>query len=330
MRTRNAFLAAASCAAAGLALAVPSAIAEDAPAVHKFKFTYEAKIPKPASGKHLEAWIPLPLEDDLQKVEDLKVSASVGGKDVAPEQTKEDQYGNRMVHVAVDEPAGDLAVKWTATVTRTEDRGQGKGPMNDRFKQPDKLVPLTGKASELAKSLGVESGDDIRVRAKKIYDNVLSTMVYDKKEPGFGRGDFDRACAVGKGNCTDFHAKFIGIGRAAGIPVRFTMGIPITAEKNGEPKGYHCWAHFHDGSTWIPVDISEAQKVNAKDPAKAQWFFGHIDPDRVALSVGRDVNLAPKQKEDALLFFVYPYAEVDGKKVDLAPDTRSFAWEAPQ
>jgi transglutaminase-like putative cysteine protease len=296
-----------------------------------FKFKYEVKIAKPADGsKHLDAWIPLPLEDDLQKVADLKTSAVSGlGGDLKGEITKDEQYGNAMLHAGVDDPKSDLVLSWTATITRTEDRGQGKGPMNDRFTQPDNLVPLTGKATEIAKKLGVDAAGDVRERSKKIYDNVLSTMVYDKKTAGFGRGDFDRACAVGKGNCTDFHAKFTGIGRAAGIPVRFTMGIPLKTDPKGTAGGYHCWAHFFDGTTWIPVDISEAQKINEKDPAKAQWFFGHLDPDRVALTVGRDLNLVPKQQGAPLLFFAYPYVEVDGKTTDVPAESRTFSWDAP-
>lgn len=108
--------------------------------------------------------------------------------------------------------------------------------------------------------------------------------------------------------------------------VQFTMGIPMTPE--AKAGGYHCWAHFYDGTSWIPVDISEAQKVVAKDPAKAEWFFGHLDADRISLTVGRDLTLSPKQKGDPLLFFAYPYVEVDGKVGADVKDKRSFTWEA--
>ena len=315
-----------------LALVPAPAGAEDAaPPTRKFAFTYQVKVPAPAAGaKHLDVWIPLPLEDELQKVEGLQVTSKVGDAAVTTETTSDPTYGNKMVHVGVDAPKAETTVSWTATITRTEDRGQGTGPMHERFKQPDKLVPLDGKATTLAKELGVDKPEAaVGERAKKVYDEVLSTMVYDKQTPGWGKGDFDRACDVGKGNCTDFHAKFLGIARAGGIPARFTMGIPLSAKPADKAGGYHCWAHFWDGSHWIPVDISEAQKINAKDPAKAQWFFGHLDPDRVALTIGRDITLAPKQAGDPLLFFAYPYAEVDGKPVEWPKDNshRLFSWE---
>ncbi len=307
----------------------PAAAPAAAVASRTFRFEYRVKVAAPEGAKRVEAWVPLPIEDDLQSVADLAVATTLAGAAVPHEVAKEDVYGDRMLHVALVEPKGEVAVSWTATVTRKADVGQGTGPVLDRFKEADALVPIEGKASELAKSLlADEAGDPVAVRAKRVYDHVLSTMTYDKEAPGWGKGDFLRACEVGKGNCTDFHAKFTGITRAAGIPVRFTMGIPLSTESKGAPQGYHCWAHFFDGKTWIPVDVSEAQKVAATDPAKAQWFFGHLDPDRVALSVGRDLVLAPKQAGPPLLFFAYPYVEADGKPVDVPKENRSFAYES--
>jgi len=313
-------------AAAALLMASRLASSDEAPAApakRTFKFTYAVKIPAPAEGSRvLEAWIPVPQSDDLQNVSDLKVQASV------PHTVEsESEYGNKMIHVKVENPKAGVDISWSAVIERAADVGQGKGAVHARFTQPDKLVPLEGKATQMAAELGVKTGGTVRERAKKIYDNVLHTMFYDKVAEGWGKGDFDRACTVGKGNCTDFHAKFIGIGRAAGIPVRFTMGVPLSTDAKGLAGGYHCWAHFYDGASWIPVDISEAQKLLEKDPAKAEWFFGNLDPDRVTLSVGRDVNLAPKQQGSALLFFIYPYVEVDAKKVDVPKEARTFAFE---
>ncbi len=323
---------------AGVVASAPRARAEDKPAApvaaaakRVFSFTYTVTIPKPAAGaKKLDAWVPTPIEDGLQKVEGLTVTAKVDGKDVKFEQTKDAEYGNSMVHVGIDAPTADLVISWSATITRTLDEGQGTGPLNPRFTQADNLVPLDGKAAALAKELGADAKDaDVLARAKKIYDNVLTSMQYDKVAPGWGKGDFDRACEVGKGNCTDFHAKFTGVARAGGIPVRFTMGMSLSEKAKDSGKGYHCWAHWYDGKNWKPVDISEAQKLVGKDDAKAAWFFGHLDTDRIALSVGRDLTLAPKQAGKPLLFFVHPYVEVDGVATPdpKAADNRLFSWE---
>jgi len=48
------------------------------------------------------------------------------------------------------------------------------------------------------------------------------------------------------------------------------------------------------------------------------------DEDRVEFSVGRDLVLNPRQTGEPLNFFVYPYAEADGKPI--TPIERSFAY----
>ena len=68
------------------------------------------------------------------------------------------------------------------------------------------------------------------------------------------------------------------------------------------------------------MDISEADKVAVSDPAKAEWFFGHLDPHRVSISYGRDIILSPAQKGPALNYFIFPYAEADGVEVPLSKD----------
>ncbi|MBI3950211.1 MAG: transglutaminase domain-containing protein, partial [Acidobacteria bacterium] len=131
---------------------------------------------------------------------------------------------------------------------------------------------------------------------------------------GWGRGDIYYACDVKRGNCTDFHAVFIGFCRAVGIPARFAIGFPLPeGNREGQIAGYHCWAEFYlKGYGWVPVDTSEA----SKNPAKKDYFFGAHDENRVQFSIGRDIVLNPRQSGEPINFFVYPYVEVDGKPLN--------------
>ncbi len=63
------------------------------------------------------------------------------------------------------------------------------------------------------------------------------------------------------------------------------------------------------GRGWVPVDSSEA----SKNPAKRDYFFGRHDENRLEFSRGRHRTLAPAQQGPPLNFFVYKYAEVDGR-----------------
>jgi len=165
----------------------------------------------------------------------------------------------------------DVMVHFTATrlehkvdlvsVSSTATSNTAADPLLQRYLEPDKLVPLNGVIAELAREHTARNTSDI-VKARHIYDYVVSTMHYDKSGEGWGRGDAVWACTSKRGNCTDFHSLFIGMMRASGIPARFEIGFPLPdAKAAGEIPGYHCWAEFYvNGIGWIPVDASEGSK----------------------------------------------------------------------
>ena len=178
------------------------------------------------------------------------------------------------------------------------------------YLKPEPLVPLDGPVRSLA--LEATRGLDTDAeKAKAIYEKVVGLMKYDKSGTGWGRGDALFACDAKRGNCTDFHALVIGMARSAGIPARFAIGLPLPHERGtGVIPGYHCWAELYvRGRGWVPVDASEA----AKDPTRRSYFFGHHDEDRLEFTRGRHLNLNPAQTGPPLNFFVYPYAELDGR-----------------
>jgi len=56
------------------------------------------------------------------------------------------------------------------------------------------------------------------------------------------------------------------------------------------------------------------QSIEAwKHPDKKDYFFGAHDDNRLQFTVGRDIRLDPPQQGDPLNYFIYPYAEQDGK-----------------
>jgi len=192
------------------------------------------------------------------------------------------------------------------------------------YLQPSALVQPDARLRELATSLAAGKTSTL-ARGRAFYDHVLEAMTYDKTGVGWGRGDALYACEAGRGNCTDFHAYFMALCLAAGIPSRFQIGLFGPYEPQpGEPlelQGYHCWAEFHvPGHGWVPVDISEADK----HPELTEACFGGHTPNRVTLSEGRDLTLEPAQAAGPLNYFIDPYVEIDG-----APHTgvrRAVTW----
>jgi transglutaminase-like putative cysteine protease len=299
------------------------------PRTRSFEFEYRADIKEfPAGTKQLDLWLPVPRDDAYQKIEALTVDSSHPYKiETAPD-------GNRMIHARLANPTSpvSLALKFHATREEHLQAHLFDGTRLQRdedprrlaqFLKPDRLVPLDDKIRGWAREVVEKAGAKTDLeKARAIYDHVVSTVKYDKTGKGWGRGDIYYACEERRGNCTDFHAIFIGYSRALGIPARFAIGFPLPADRGeGKIAGYHCWAEFYaKGIGWIPVDASEA----AKNPARREYFFGHHDENRVEFSKGRDVVLAPRQQGEPLNYFIYPYAEADGKT--LAGVTYSVAY----
>jgi transglutaminase-like putative cysteine protease len=292
---------------------------ETSATLRNFEFTYLTRIPTfPPDAKATRIWIPLPQSDRYQTIRDLKIETPF-----AYTKHRDPEYGNEYLYLQVPaekviEPA---EVRVSLEVTRHEHRvvlephpgtmqSGLTSPELQRFLQSDRRVPLQGVVAELS----AQQTSGIReplAKARAIYDYVIATMRYDKSGTGWGNGDAIWACTAKRGNCTDFHSLFIGMMRAAGIPARFEIGFPLPADQHdGAVPGYHCWAQFYvEPYGWIPVDASEAWK----HPDKKAYFFGAHDDNRLQFTVGRDILLDPAQQGDPLNYFIYPYAELDGK-----------------
>jgi transglutaminase-like putative cysteine protease len=265
-------------------------------------------------------------DNSEQRVELLKQDLPAPGQIV-----REARYGNQVLYFQAPADAnGSIALSVTYRVTRRETGEEppaslSNGVIDDMWLRADALVPVGGKSMSLLAGKTLPAGQ-VQL-GRLLYDVVDDHMQYRKDKPGFGRGDADWACDSGFGNCTDFHSLFISLARANRLPARFEMGFSVPPTEVGKTEsiaGYHCWAWFKPaGHSWVPVDISEANK----NPAKRDYFFGHLDADRVAFSVGRDLELTPRQDGPAVNFLIYPYVEVDGKPWPAEKVTRKFSAE---
>ncbi len=284
-----------------------------------FVFDYAFQVKDiPAETKELQVWIPIPPQNEYQKVELLE---STGEKSFIT--TTDPKYKNKLYYTSIKPTSGTMAFNLRYRVIRFEISMTQK-PMPifpvalleppadlDNFLRPNKLVIINDSISLIASTVTEGSFTTVE-KAKAIYDYVFDNMSYDKSIPGWGNGNVARACDVKTGNCTDFHSLFISLCRASQIPAKFYMGVPFVKE-TPQHTGYHCWAAFYDNNLgWIPVDISEAWK----DPSLKEYYFGNLTDARIELTQGRDLVLEPRQKGDPLNYLVYPYVEIDGKPHD--------------
>jgi transglutaminase-like putative cysteine protease len=293
------------------------------PRQRNLNFEYRAGVPSKTPGGRFILWVPIPHDDDYQHIANLRIDAS------APYHIATDELGNKILGIDSRTPPS-ITVKFDCV--RKEHvqpaPSAGAAPLSPseraRWLAPDRLVPLDENIRKWASEVvtAAHAHTDLEM-ARAIYNHVVATVKYDKTGKGWGRGDIYYACDARRGNCTDFHAIFIGYARAMGIPARFSIGFPLPSDRGqGSIAGYHCWAEFYaNGIGWIPIDASEA----AKNPSLRDYFFGTHDENRVEFTRGRDLTLTPPQTADPLNYFVYPYAEIDGKPFDDLD--RTFSWQ---
>jgi len=285
------------------------------PRERHFSFEYRAALPSITAGRSFRLWVPIPHDDDYQRISNLRIESS------EPYHVASDELGNQILSIESTN-APSIIVKFDCVRRehlRPNPAPTGAAPLSAteraRWLAPDRLVPLDDTIRKWAKEVvaAANAHTDLEM-ARAIYDHVVSTVKYDKTGKGWGRGDIYYACDARRGNCTDFHAIFIGYARAMGIPARFSIGFPIPPERGqGSINGYHCWAEFYaNGIGWIPIDASEA----AKNPSMRAYFFGAHDENRVEFTRGRDLKLMPPQAGAPQNYFVYPYAEADGKAIE--------------
>jgi len=78
------------------------------------------------------------------------------------------------------------------------------------------------------------------------------------------------------------------------------------------------------GYGWVPVDPSDVRKAMLEKKTSSlkdikdlvEYFFGAIEENRIAYQTGRDLVLNPAQKGEKMNYFMYPYAEADGKALN--------------
>lgn len=303
-----------------------------------FEFNYKVSLPT-NSAQNIKIWIPIPTSNEVQNISKLSINTDLDYKI-----KKEQRYGNTYLYASIN---GGLAKSTDINIHFTVNRKQTgnvdfEGINLSNYLGSNRLVPVGGRFDSIIEANALTSKDMEAVynfvmnemhygkpKAKnesdKYYtnlpdvikegitkDSVVSLYQQTKKYGGeysFGNGNSNYACDISVGNCTDFHSYFISLSRSLDVPARFHIGFSIPKANEGNIGGYHCWADFHrDNNTWTPIDISEADK----DTTKAEFYFGHLDKNRVEFTQGRDIELE-NYKNGLVNFFIYPLMEENGK-----------------
>lgn len=269
-----------------------------------FEFSYSVTIP--TLEKEGRLWLPIASSDRFQKVELLGVTTHKPWKQITDK-----DFGNRILTMNLSKADSGKTVEVRYRVERKEKSGYAAGKQEDVSKhlEAENLVPNNERLTKIARETIKDAKTDL-AKGEALYWHTLGRMAYSKSGTGWGRGDAMYACDSRTGNCTDFHAYFIGLARAVDLPARFAIGFTIPADKDeGVIGGYHCWAEFYADGKWRPVDISEADK----HPELNDYYAGQHPANRFQFTIGRDLKVEPAPASGPMNYLVYPLVEADGK-----------------
>jgi hypothetical protein len=268
-------------------------------------------------GARVRVWMSMPGDRPGQ---DVKI------RNIDPRPTEilvDHDHGNRVAYWDVT-PAPDAKILFfrydfdaTLTPVSMAVEGDDIGPYDrtstvfTRYTAASDLIRIDGEIESAARRIVGEETHPQR-RAKRIFDWMVANLEF---VPG-GVPDRDTLGTLQsrRGDCGQYSRLFTALCRSLGIPAR-------TVTTHWLSGGMHRLAEFYLPSHgWVPVDIAVAQvmveerslfspaeaKLFAKEKAipvmDPDWHFGNMPASQLALAVGNDMELAPSDGTEAMIF----------------------------
>lgn len=290
--------------------------------------TISVDLHAPADAERVRLWIPYPMSDRNQDIDDVSVRGNYTDAGVYRIGKSEEA----VLYAEWDGAAKDRRLTYSFRVTRKEVVTRGfpdkELPVSrEEFREhlsPTAHGPTDGSVRELADRI-TAGRRSVLGKAEAIYDWIVENMHRDPGVKGCGLGEVEVLLGTLGGKCADISSVFVALARSAGVPAREIFGLRLPSEPEGEiTRWQHCWAEFYiPGAGWIVVDPADVRKAIltkkiSLEEAKPirEYYFGAVDERRVEFGRGRDLVLTPAQAGGPLNYFMYPYAEADGTPVN--------------
>ncbi|MDP2210146.1 MAG: transglutaminase domain-containing protein [Candidatus Aquicultor sp.] len=299
------------------------------PKTRQAALTYKVNVENYQGANRVRVWLPCPPSTSYQKISKIAVNGNYDLKRIS----RDKQTGNKIVYVEWKKPKEkpeltfSFRVKRSEIITKNFSTSEGQIPSSmKKYLKETALIKTSGDIKATAERVTKGKKTSL-AKAEAIYDYIVENYQRDPNIIGCGRGDVCNLAITKKGKCADIHSVFVAMCRSVGVPARDIQGIRILPEKSGDITGaYHCRAEFYQpGYGWVTVDPSDVLKFmlkekltlnDAKVQQKRDYFFGAQNENFIDISRGRDVRLIPARTKGKLNYFVYPFAEVDGKALD--------------
>lgn len=299
--------------------------------------TFAIDLTAAKESRNVKLWFPYPTSDLDQTISNLRFDGNYSNFSLS----REPHSGALYLYTEWSAPAEQRTLTVTFHARAKERRVarlvESREPIPQEVKKylnAEFWVPSSDpKIRSLAKKITVGKKGILR-KARAVYDWTVANTRRDPNVPGCGLGNVEATLASRTGKCADISSVFVALARGAGVPAREVFGLRL-----GQPgqtdltDGHHCWAEFYLPATgWVPVDPADVRKIMLQknlDLAAAKpyrdYYFGAVDEYRITLQKGGRGLTFTEGNVEKVNYFMYPYAEVDGKPLDYCrPKTFHF------
>jgi len=317
-----------------LALSAPLFInvngAQGALKSHSGIVTLQITVNAPTKSKNVRLWVPFPVSDSEQTISDVKIDGNFTSKTMS----RQNENGDYAIYAEWMKPVNDKRYLTITFNAATIERSKKDFPAKQsaipsemkKYLKSTKYTPTDGKVKEIATKI-VEGNKSYAQQTRAVFNWVVKNTTRNPCVRGCGIGDVEVTLAKKGGKCADISSVFVAVARAVGIPSREVFGLRTGKGSGVEDMtgGHHCWAEFYmPGYGWVPTDPADVRKIMLKrnlnlDQAKdiSDYYYNSVGPHRIVLGKGdRGIMLNPSQNDGPLNYFMYPYAEVDGKALE--------------
>ena len=272
----------------------------------------------PKGVQTMDMWFSVPVEDDTQKIQNRFTYAPYPSKF-----SQDAQTGNHFMYMEGGPRGGvPMQVRMSFDAQRIEsrlapaavaaaktDQGTGQNAMMQRWLGSARGATIDDALK--SRAAGIVAGQRTAYdRARAIYDYIIlniGDVEHAELQAEATGGDVAAVLQSQRGTSIDMAAVFVALCRAADIPARNVTGVKIPQRvRQGTITGAHGWAEFWlEGAGWVPVDPAEGKR----NPSRRDYYFGSLDPHRLAITRDRDIALIPRQAGGPLTFFSGAYWE---------------------
>ena len=324
-----------------LAMCLMLAFAGYAVAAVKGTVTYEFAINADKGAKDIKLWTPCPLSEGSQDIKDVKITGNYSKSEIVKDEATGASYVFAQWGSAQETPKLTMTFHVDSHFAKGKELKDGGGAYPEdvkKYLKASAFIPSDNRKIVTIAEDAVEGAKTELEKARKVYEWTIANTFRDPdvKGCGLGKALVTLNEAKGGGKCADISSVFVTVLRAAGIPARDVFGLRSSGKDGAITGDFHCWAEFYlPGTGWVqadPADVRKAMLVekfdldSPKAKESTEFFWNGDDLFRIIMSrADRGLTFKPAQQGEALDYFMYPFAQVDGKSLDYR-DPKSFVY----